>query len=95
MKTSIVLASILGSASAFAPSQHARSSTALNIDATKEIGVQAPLGFHDPMGVLGPDPTNANDDNFARKRWVELKHGRIAMLAVVGYIATYGMWCTY
>jgi hypothetical protein len=90
MKTAFILASVIAGASAFAPlSQQSKVSTALNLDATKEIGVQAPLGFHDPIGVLGPDPTNVDDAAFARKRWVELKHGRVAMLAVVGYIATY------
>ena len=92
MKTAFVVASLIAGASAFAPpAQQSKcsSTTALNVDATKEIGVQAPLGFHDPLGVLGPDPTKADDASFARKRWVELKHGRVAMLAVVGYIATY------
>ena len=32
---------------------------------------------------------DGNKENFDRLRWVELKHGRIAMLAVVGYLVTY------
>ncbi len=89
MKTIILATLIVGSA-AFAPAQqNARSSMALNLDLTKEIGAQAPLGFWDPTGSMGDDPKNADAEEFARKRWVELKHGRIAMLAVVGYLTTY------
>merc|ERR1711957_135451 len=54
---------------------------------TKAIGAQAPLGTYDPLGIF-PDPTNADDEQFERLRWVELKHGRIAMLATVGYLTT-------
>ena len=88
MKT-VILASLIASATAFAPTQKVTSSTALNgVDITKEIGAQAPLGYFDPQGAFG-DPTNADAEEFERKRWVELKHGRIAMLAVVGYLVTY------
>ncbi|KAL3935229.1 MAG: hypothetical protein SGBAC_009214 [Bacillariaceae sp.] len=91
MKTA-VLASLIASAAAFAPTQQAASSTALNADLTKEIGAQVPLGFHDPLGFCGQDPSNVSDEElveFERRRWVELKHGRVAMLAVVGYLVTY------
>jgi hypothetical protein len=93
MKTAILASLVVGSA-AFAPAQQqARSSMALNgVDLTKEIGAQAPLGFFDPTQSCGGDPTNADADaaaEFERKRWVELKHGRVAMLAVVGYLVTY------
>jgi len=79
MKTA-VLASLVASAAAFAPaSQTAKSSTALyGVDLTKEIGVQAPFGFLDPLGSMGDDPTNAPKEEFERLRYVELKHGRIA-----------------
>ena len=88
MKTAI-LVSLIAGASAFAPaSTSVKSSTALNADISKEIGAQMPLGFFDPLGLMG-DPTNADKENFDRLRWVELKHGRIAMLAVVGYLVTY------
>lgn len=52
----------------------------------EEIGVQPPLGFFDPLGLLN----NADEDRFNRLRYVELKHGRISMLAVLGHIVTTG-----
>lgn len=42
------------------------------------------LGFYDPLGLLN----NASPARFNRLREVELKHGRISMLAVVGYLVT-------
>lgn len=86
MKTA-VLCTLIAGAAAFAPSKESSSSTALNADLTKEIGAMAPLGCFDPLGVLG-DATNGDQEHFDRLRWVELKHGRIAMLAVVGYLVT-------
>jgi hypothetical protein len=88
MKT-VILASLIAGSAAFAPPQQARTSMTLNADLTKEIGAQVPLGFHDPLGFCGSDPSNGDQENFDRMRWVELKHGRIAMLAVVGYLVTY------
>ncbi|CAE7871453.1 FCPF, partial [Symbiodinium microadriaticum] len=49
---------------------------------TKELGVQAPVGFWDPLGLARDGDVEA----FMRRRSVELKHGRIAMLATMGYI---------
>ena len=86
MKTA-VLCTLIAGAAAFAPAKESSSSTALNADLTKEIGAMAPLGCFDPLGVLG-DATNGDQEHFDRLRWVELKHGRIAMLAVVGYLVT-------
>mmetsp|Transcript_31792 Transcript_31792/g.76999 ORF Transcript_31792/g.76999 Transcript_31792/m.76999 type:complete len:208 (+) Transcript_31792:121-744(+) len=80
-----VFAALAGSAAAFAPSQQARMSTAVNADLSKELGAQAPLGFFDPLGCVA----DGDKENFDRLRWVELKHGRISMLAVVGYLVTY------
>ena len=51
-----------------------------------EIGAQPPLGFFDPLGLL----KNADEDRFNRLRYVEIKHGRISMLAVLGHIVTTG-----
>jgi hypothetical protein len=86
---SAIFASLLTGAAAFAPVQQQAHSSALNADLTKEIGAQAPLGFLDPLGFCGADPANGDQENFDRMRWVELKHGRVAMLAVVGYLVTY------
>ena len=80
MKTAI-LATLVASAAAFAPSKVAQTSTALNAfeDA---LGAQPPLGFFDPLGLVA----DGNEAKFDRLRYVELKHGRISMLAVVGYL---------
>merc|ERR1719210_2477996 len=48
-----------------------------------ELGVQAPVGFWDPLG-LSKDGDVAS---FKRRRTTELKHGRVAMYATMGYIA--------
>ena len=81
-----VLAALAGSAAAFAPTPVAQTSrTVVNADLSGEVGAQAPLGFFDPLGLVA----DGDKENFDRLRWVELKHGRISMLAVVGYLTTY------
>merc|ERR1712113_976265 len=47
-----------------------------------ELGVQEPVGFWDPAGFTA----DGNGENFARRRQTELKHGRVSMLATMGYI---------
>merc|ERR1719361_2811702 len=47
-----------------------------------ELGVQAPVGFWDPVGFT----TDGSTENFARRRQTEIKHGRVSMLATMGYI---------
>jgi len=80
----VLLASALAGAAAFAPTQSSvRTSVAVEAY-SEQIGITEPLGFYDPLKLLqSGDPAK-----FERLRYVELKHGRIAMLAVVGYIAT-------
>ena len=81
MKTA-VLASLIASAAAFAPvSQKAASTTALNAF-ENELGAQPPLGFFDPLGLVA----DGDQEKFDRLRGVEIKHGRICMLGVVGYL---------
>ena len=48
------------------------------------LGAQAPLGFWDPLGLL----KEADEERFDRLRYVEVKHGRISMLAVLGHLVT-------
>merc|ERR1719150_3080152 len=80
MKCAILL-SMLASAAAFAPSTKSASSSALNAF-EEELGAQPPLGFFDPLGLVA----DGDQEKFDRLRFVELKHGRISMLAVVGYL---------
>jgi len=47
-----------------------------------ETGVQAPVGYWDPLGLSG----DGSAFNFARRREVELKHGRVSMFATIGYM---------
>jgi len=47
-----------------------------------QLGVQAPVQFWDPLGLASDN----NEETFNRRRRVELKHGRVSMLAVIGYI---------
>ncbi len=42
------------------------------------------LGFFDPLGIL----TDGNQETFDDLREKEIKHGRVSMLAVVGYLTT-------
>merc|ERR1719215_2063437 len=47
-----------------------------------ELGVQDPVGFWDPAGFSN----DGNTEDFARRRQTELRHGRVSMLATMGYI---------
>ena len=44
--------------------------------------MQPPVGFWDPVGFTA----DGNADVFARRRQTEIKHGRISMLATMGYM---------
>merc|ERR1719253_1229830 len=77
------LAALVGSAAAFAPAPAARSASSLAAFES-ELGSQPPLGFFDHLGLLD----DADQDRFDRLRYVEIKHGRIAMLAFLGQIVT-------
>ena len=76
-----IIASLLASAAAFAPTKQASSSTALKAF-EDEVGAQPPLGFFDPLGLVA----DGDQEKFDRLRYVEIKHGRICMLGVVGYL---------
>merc|ERR1719342_1545896 len=47
-----------------------------------ERGVQDPVGFWDPAGFTA----DGNTENFQRRRATEIKHGRVSMLACMGYM---------
>lgn len=85
MKIACLLA-LAGSAAAFAPAQQSvGANTAVAASPYQgEVGAQAPLGFFDPMGFL----KDADQNKFDGLREMELKHGRVSMLATVGYLVT-------
>ena len=60
----------------------------LHMSYENAIGVLPPLGFWDPLGLL----KDADEDRFDRLRYVEIKHGRISMLAVLGHMVTTAGW---
>jgi hypothetical protein len=78
------LTALVASASAFAPAQTGKATTALKAF-EDELGAQAPLGFFDPFGMLSGDVTQ---ERFDRLRYVEIKHGRICQLAFLGQVVT-------
>jgi len=47
-----------------------------------EFGVQSPVGFWDPLDLA----KDGDAQSFRRRRETELKHGRVAMIACIGYI---------
>ena len=79
-----VLAATAASVAAFAPAAQKAATTALNGDARSPdgLGVDAgPLDLFDPFDPLG---LLEDTDGFARRRAVEIKHGRISMAAFIG-----------
>jgi hypothetical protein len=77
-----VFASLIAGSSAFAPAQVGRASTSVQAF-ENEIGVLPPTGFFDPAGLSD----GISQEKFDSYRLAELKHGRAAMLAVLGYVA--------
>jgi hypothetical protein len=84
MKTAI-FASLIASTAAFAPASQKSSSSTCLAAFEDELGVQPPLGFFDPLGMLN----NASQERFEQLRYTEIKHGRVSMLAFLGFITNY------
>ena len=70
---SAIIATLVGSAAAFAPAPVAKTSSAVNAF-EDELGAQPPLGFYDPFGMLNGD---VSQERFDQLRDVETKHGRM------------------
>lgn len=51
-------------------------------DPSSEIGAMAPLGYWDPCGFM----KGQGEEKFLEYRAKELKHGRIAMLSIIGFL---------
>ena len=77
-----ILTLLVGSSSAFAPvATNSRSNSALAATAFSDRpGVIVPTGYFDPLNLA------TSEAKFEKFRAAELKHGRVAMLAVIGYV---------
>jgi light-harvesting complex I chlorophyll a/b binding protein 4 len=86
MKLSAIVAStLLASSAAFVPSSSINQKTTLS--AWKDdtvVGITAPVGFFDPLGLS----VGKSDEMMMGYREAELKHGRVAMAACLGWYVT-------
>jgi hypothetical protein len=89
MKFAATVLALAGSATAFAPaSMQKTSSSSLNAFTVDDIpGAIAPFeNVFDPLGLAA----KADENTLKRYREAEVTHGRVAMLATVGFLA--GEW---
>ena len=82
MKIAAALITFLGSAAAFAPQTSGSKSTAVKAFADDLPGALPPTGFFDPFGFA----EKADANTLKRYREAEVTHGRVAMLATVGFL---------
>jgi hypothetical protein len=64
-----------------------RAMNAKPFDPTSEAGVLEPLGYWDPVGLMSgwrEGEQWKNEETFRQYRMAELKHGRVAMMALAG-----------
>jgi len=80
----LLSAVIISTVAAFVPTTSSTSILSLKAAFEDEVGAQQPIGFFDPLGLVA----DGNQENFNRLRYVEMKHGRVAMLAFLGQITT-------
>jgi hypothetical protein len=82
--TLILLVALFAACSAFAPSGAMRSGSKsmLKMQFEDELGVLPPVGFWDPLGLSA----GIDEERFKDWRRAELKHGRVSMAAVTGYL---------
>jgi hypothetical protein len=78
----IAILASLATATAFLPVSRVSTRSALQMGYENEIGALPPTGFWDPLGLS----KNIDQDTFDNYRECEIKHGRVSMLAVVGYL---------
>jgi len=89
MKSAAVFAALLSSAAAFTSQSAGPRSTALNAEMSKSLPfLTRPENLKGYVGDVGFDPLNfAGYMDIKWMREAEIKHGRSAMLATVGFVA--------
>lgn len=86
ISTVLSVAALAGSASAFAPASKSGSTTALNAMSKAVPFLKAPTNLDGYVGDVGFDPLGFAD--FFDMKWLreaEIKHGRVSMLATLGF----------
>merc|ERR1719247_3440095 len=86
----ITSALLISSATAFgsfggnkaAPAAAAPSGAVVSLDVNDLAGILDPVGFFDPLGFA----EKADAQTLKRYREAELTHGRVSMLAVIGFL---------
>merc|ERR1719453_132208 len=96
MKVAAVFLAMIMTASAFVPTPVLKSTVAtrtaskgsLNMfNVEDQLGVLRPVGFFDPLGLS----KGITEEKFNRWRTVEIKHGRVCMMAFLGFIWQQGV----
>jgi len=96
MKIAAVFVALAASANAFAPGASLKSRVAPRttsrsqvamFDPSQEYGVLKPVGFFDPLGLS----KGISEEKFFRWREIEIKHGRVCMVAFLGFIWQQGL----
>ena len=80
----LISRAFLASAAAFAPASQIQKSSG-SLAAWKDdqaVGILPPVGFFDPLGFAA----KADEATLKRYREAELTHGRVSMLAVLGFL---------
>nr|AAB94637.1 violaxanthin/chlorophyll a binding protein precursor [Nannochloropsis sp.] len=87
MKTAALLtvSTLMGAQAFMAPApKFSRTRGVARMSFENEAGVTAPLGYWDPLGLSA----DGDVDKFNRYRAIEIKHGRVAMLAMLHTLIT-------
>jgi len=82
MRPILAIVTLIGAASAFAPASLTKASLVLNVNLADLPGSTKPVGPFDPFNLA----TAGSDETLAWFQAAELKHSRVAMLAVTGYL---------
>jgi len=80
--SSALILALSSSVASFNVNKSVRSSSALKVSEVSLPGALPPVGFFDPLGFA----EKANDATLLRYREAEVTHGRVAMLAAVGFL---------